>query len=92
MSERLALFRRAFNRTPGDVVMATGQPANARHNSQRAWAHWRQVMDKVILIQQVVGLEESVNSWLPSEVTGANGTFVSNLLKAIGRADPYRSD
>jgi hypothetical protein len=41
------------------------------HNPRRATAHWRQLLDKVFLVQTLVGLEESVNSWLPSDATGA---------------------
>lgn len=63
MSDRLALFRRAFNRPAADAPMDPVE--RPKRNSKRAIARWRQVLDKVFCLQQLIGLEESVNSWLP---------------------------
>ena len=41
-------------------------------NPKKALAHWRQVLDKVFALQQLIGCEESVNSWLPQEVAGVD--------------------
>ena len=63
MSDRLALFRRAFNRPAADAPMDPVE--RPKRNSKRAIARWRQVLDKAFCLQQLIGLEESVNSWLP---------------------------
>lgn len=39
------------------------------HNSRRALKHWRQMLDKAVQVQQLLGLEESVHSWLPQVST-----------------------
>ena len=58
-------FRRAFNR--GAIAAASSENvAMGNHNSKRAIKNWRVLLDKVGLLQQLIGLEDSVHGWLPS--------------------------
>lgn len=63
-AERWAAFRRAFNRQPGDAPMPQAA-AVVVPNPRTAFANWRRLLDKVFKVEELVGLEESVNSWLP---------------------------
>ena len=66
-ADRLASFRRAFNKAPATSSEAPVQMENKKANPKKALACWRKVLDKVFALQQLLGCEESVNSWLPQE-------------------------
>ena len=65
--DRLASFRRAFSKAPATSSEAPLQMETTKANPKKALAGWRQVLDKVFALQQLIGCEESVNSWLPQE-------------------------
>ena len=78
--------------------MAHGDSTSTRRNSRRATAHWRQLLDKVFLIQTLVGLEESVNSWLPSEAAEAkpassqiSSRQLAELIREAPRLPPLKT-
>lgn len=71
-SSRLAAFRQAFNRGSAAPSEAP-QPMDIKtKNPKKAWAHWRQLLDKVFALQHLIGCEESVNLWLPQEAEGVD--------------------
>ena len=77
-SGRLQLFRHAFNRAAPDFQMVEVPPEAKPHDAKKAVAHWRQLLDKVFLLQTLIGLEDSVNLWLPQESTEAPSSPLSS--------------
>lgn len=63
-ADRLASFRQRLQRS-SEVASASVAIGGRQHNSKRALKHWRQVLDKAHMVEQLVGLEASVHSWLP---------------------------
>ena len=90
MSGRLAIIRHAFHRLAGDWDMVSAGGESRKHNARRALAHWRVIMDKVASVQMLVGLEESVHSWLPQAPTSTPLSPMSSeqLAEAIITAEP----
>ena len=66
------------------------EPRIVQRNPKRALAHWRQMLDKVHMLQSLVGLEDSVNSWLPTASTEGQSSPPSSkqLAEAIAAAEP----
>eukprot|EP00434_Breviolum_minutum_P004449 symbB.v1.2.003922.t1/scaffold210.1/size302740/13 len=78
----LAAFRRAL-RPREDVVMAPAVVESPKtRNSKRALKNWRIVLDKVAAAQFLVGSEESVQSWLQTEVISEGSSQPSCVLLA----------
>ena len=92
-NSRLQLFRHAFSRAGHDFQMVEAAPEPKQHNGKRATAHWRQLLDKVCLLQALIGLEDSVNSWLPQDSMGAPSLPLSSeqLAELIKTAEPIAS-
>lgn len=74
MAQPLDRFRRLL-REPATTSQDAMVPVKVGRvvDTKKATAHWRQLLDKVFQVQQLVGLEESVQSWMPTmvEVGGA---------------------
>lgn len=76
--DRLALFRRAFNRQ-GDVAMAPEEDFQKVHNSRKALRNWRVVLDKVATLCELIGRENLVNSWLPQDAAAVTYSPPSSM-------------
>lgn len=68
--------------------MVEGEEARAI-NPKRAQKNWRVMVDKALVLEALVGLEESVHSWLPAATTGAQHSTPSSkqLAEHIVQAD-----
>lgn len=90
MADRFALFRHAFHREarPADVPMVEAV-ARAQRNPKKAVKNWRVVVDKILVLEALVGLEESVHSWLPADTAGTQLSTPSSkqLAEHIAHAD-----
>lgn len=91
-SDRLALFRRAFNRPAAGISMDSEDVPKPKINARRATAHWRQILDKVFNLQELIGLEESVNSWLPQASADLQPSRLSSkqLAEYVVTAEPMK--
>jgi hypothetical protein len=70
MIGRLETLRRGFNRRRDDVPMVQAMEPKPPPNPKIALRNWRALLDKVFMVQSLVGLEESVQLWLPSGTDG----------------------
>jgi hypothetical protein len=96
--EHLASLRRRFqSRASGDVSMGVKSP-RAAFNSKRAVKHWRVIIDKLIVVEDFLSLEESVNSWSPEvtekpyvDYSRASCEQLADIIKSAENLPPLKS-